>query len=137
LASYAQPDQAGNLADVPAAHWDFLEKVCVDWYQTDTHFFVHANAYPDLALADQPGFMLFWEKLGDPIPHLSGKVMVCGHTAQKGGRPLHLGHAICLDTWVYGAGWLTCLDVATGKYWQANQQGQQRSAFLEESDAVL
>ncbi|MCC6417828.1 MAG: hypothetical protein IT429_06215 [Gemmataceae bacterium] len=32
--------------------------------------------------------------------------MVCGHTPRKNGRPRHLGHAVCLATWVYGDGWL-------------------------------
>jgi serine/threonine protein phosphatase 1 len=40
--------------------------------------------------------------------------------------PVNLGHAICIDTWVYGEGWLTCLDVTSGKVWQANQAGQLR-----------
>jgi serine/threonine protein phosphatase 1 len=152
LASYAPPGGAGPpadvpadhpefveklRADVPADHWEFLEKICVDWFETETHFFVHANAYADLALAEQPGYMLFWEKLVDPAPHVSGKIMICGHTAQKNGRPLNRGHAVCLDTWVYGAGWLTCLDTQTGKIWQANQQGQQRTGSLEEDDSIL
>jgi serine/threonine protein phosphatase 1 len=56
--------------------------------------------------------------------------MVCGHTAQKSGLPRDHGHAVCIDTWVYGKGWLTCLDVATGEFWQANQRGQTRAGRL-------
>jgi serine/threonine protein phosphatase 1 len=56
--------------------------------------------------------------------------MICGHTAQKTGKPLNLGHSICIDTWVYGAGWLTCLDVDTGEYWQARQSGEHRRGHL-------
>jgi hypothetical protein len=29
-------------------------------------------------------------------------------------------------------GWLTCLDVISGKVWQANQLGQQREALIEQ-----
>ncbi len=116
------------------SHWRFLEEALVDWYEIDTHFFVHANAYPDVPLFDQPDYMLRWEALVDPRPHVSGKVMVCGHTPQKNGFPLNLGHTICIDTYAYGSGWLTCLDVKTGQYWQANQRGHSRAGRLVKVD---
>jgi hypothetical protein len=43
-------------------------------------------------------------------PHESGKTMICGHRVPQSGRPLLLDRAICIDTWVYGDGWLTCLE---------------------------
>ncbi len=130
LASYPSPADRATLNEVPDHHWDFLENVCRDGYETETHLFVHAGADPDLSLAEQPEFILFWEQFDDPPPHRSGKVMICGHTAQKSGRPLGLGHAICIDTWAYGGGWLTCLDVASGRYWQANENGESREDRL-------
>ncbi len=135
LASYGLPEHDRTMSLVPVTHWQFLEKMCVDWYETDTHFFVHANVYPDIPLTEQPSFMLHWDSLRgitNPRPHMSGKVMICGHTSQKTGVPLDLGHLICIDTWVYGNGWLTCLDVQTRKVWQANQRGEQREAWLDE-----
>ena len=66
-----------------------------------------------MPLARQPESLLLWEVFGHPAPHVSGKVMVCGHTQQREGRPLNVGHAVCLDTWAYGLGWLTCLDMAS------------------------
>jgi serine/threonine protein phosphatase 1 len=134
LASYSHFDDGGTLADVPDHHWEFLEKTCLDWHETDTHLFVHANAYPDAALADQPSYMLYWEQiLPTQTPHESGKVLICGHTSQKSGLPLNLGHAVCIDTWPHGKGWLTCLETRSGKLWQANQSGKIRSAFLDNS----
>jgi serine/threonine protein phosphatase 1 len=131
LESYAPPRTEGSLDDVPAEHWDFLEAHCREWYETERHYFVHANAYADLPLAEQPTFMLRWEKLlPDARPHESGKVMVCGHTRQQSGVPLDLGHAVCIDTWPDGAGWLTCLEAQSGKLWQANQRGEHRSGWL-------
>ena len=53
-------------------------------------------------------------------------------TTMVGGLPLNVGHAVCLDTWVYGQGWLTCLDVSSGQIWQANQRGQRRGAHLDD-----
>lgn len=123
---------AGSLTDVPDAHWSFLQDKLLPWFETDEHFFVHANAYSDLPLAEQPDYMLYWEKFDHPPPHESGKIMVCGHTPQASGRPLDIGHAICIDTQAYKpSGWLTCLDVASGRYWQANQQGEKREGWLQ------
>jgi serine/threonine protein phosphatase 1 len=130
LASYSPVDDAGKLSDVPESHWAFLEQTR-GWHETPSHFFVHANAYPDCSLAEQPDFMLFWESFNDPPQHQSRKVMICGHTPQKSGLPRCIGHAVCIDTWAYGNGWLTCLDVDSGRYWQANQRGEVRSSWLE------
>jgi serine/threonine protein phosphatase 1 len=97
-------------------------------HETDTHIFVHANYYPDLPMADQPVGMLRWETLRDMTPgrHVSGKTAIVGHTSQKGGEILDLGHLICIDTYCYGGGWLTALDVNTEEVWQANQSGEVR-----------
>lgn len=132
LRSYGSSLMEGSLNDVPEEHWEFLEEVCVDWHEIDTHFFVHAQANPFLPLDDQPLYLLHWEPLYDIAPHESGKIMICGHTKQRSGWPLNLGHAVCIDTWVYGNGWLTCMDVKTGKLWQANRQGEVREGWLEE-----
>jgi serine/threonine protein phosphatase 1 len=137
LASYdlAVPEAANLREEIPARHWQFLEEDCVDWFETDTHFFVHANVYPDLPLAEQPTYVLYWEKLTGPVAHVSGKVMVCGHTRQRSGLPLNLGTAVCIDTGIYEPdGWLTCLDVGSGRYWQANQLGKKRTGRLEEPE---
>ena len=130
-----EPRWASLAAGVPPTHWRFLED-CRAYHETATHFFVHANAYPDIPLAEQPDHMLFWERLNPELlrEHESGKIMMCGHSSQRSGKPLNLGYAVCIDTWVYGHGWLTCLDVRTGQYWQANQQGERdmRMDWLEE-----
>ena len=130
LNSYVAKGCIGHLSDVPDAHWDFLERT-KRYYETDTHFFVHANALPDWSLAEQPDDILFWEKFRNPPPHESGKIMVCGHTPQTSFRPLDIGHAICIDTWIYHDGWLTCLDPVTREYWQSNQHGETRRGDLE------
>jgi serine/threonine protein phosphatase 1 len=133
LRSYAPFDgDPGSLADVPEAHWNFLANRLLPYFETDTHFFVHANAYPDIPLAEQPDFMLFWEPFNDPPPHESGKIMVCGHTSQKSGLPAANRHAVCIDTWACGDGWLSCLHVESGAIWQANQHGETRRLWLDE-----
>jgi serine/threonine protein phosphatase 1 len=131
LASYSPFDDTGTLADVPDEHWAFLENHLLPYYETSKHLFVHAGAYPDVPLNEQPDFMLYWEEFADPPAHESGKMLVCGHTPQKAGMPRCVGHAACIDTWACGRGWLTCLEVETGQYWRANQAGQVRSDWLE------
>jgi serine/threonine protein phosphatase 1 len=131
LRSYACETAAGQLSDVPPEHWQFLES-CVDWFETESHFFVHGSVAPDVPLNQQPISLLRWEIFSDPPPHMSGKVMVCGHTRQASGWPRNIGHAICIDTWVYGAGWLTCLDALSGHFWQANQRGECREAEIDD-----
>ena len=119
---------------MPDEHWHFLEKVCIDWHETDTHVFVHGNVCPTLPMEEQLNLMLRWGAFDKTrsVPHCSGKVVVCGHTQQRSGLPLNLGHAVCIDTWAYGAGWLTCLDVTTERVCQANQAGRVRTLWLEE-----
>ena len=135
LASYgADMADPASFNKVPTAHWHFLEKTCVNWFETERHFFVHASVYPDVPLEEQPSFMLLWESLHDPVQHFSGKIMVCGHTRQANSLPRNLGSTICVDTGAHAPeGWLTCLDVDAGRYWQADQQGRRRQGVLNEA----
>jgi serine/threonine protein phosphatase 1 len=133
LASYGVAGQrTAGLRQVPEPHWDFMDKICVNWYETATHIFVHASLHAELPLPDQPEAVLLWEKLVAPVAHVSGKVVVCGHTRQCDGVPLHWGTTVCIDTGAYvEGGWLTCLDVNEGCYWQANEGGEVRAGWVE------
>ncbi|HEX3657686.1 MAG TPA: metallophosphoesterase family protein [Pirellulales bacterium] len=137
LASYGAGEDRAAFADaIPTRHWRFLKEDCASYHVAGAYFFVHANVCPDLPLTDQPDYMLYWERLEPTVwrPHESGKTMICGHSAQRSGRPLVLDHAVCIDTRVYGDGWLTCLDVRSEKYWQANERGEKRTGHLRMSD---
>jgi serine/threonine protein phosphatase 1 len=116
-----------DLSLIPKDHINFL-KGCLDFHETDTHIFAHAGYGPDLPMAEQDAGMLRWNSLRDmtPGPHDSGKTVIVGHTSQKGGEILDLGHLKCIDTYCYGGGWLTALDVATGEVWQADREGALR-----------
>ena len=133
LDSYRELGRHVSLDDIPERHWAFIESTTQLYYETETHIFVHANLHPDTELADQPELYLCWETLDrkQHRPHCSGKTMVCGHTPQKNGRPLVLDHAVIIDTWACGDGWLTCLDAGTGHYWQADELGRTREGDLE------
>jgi serine/threonine protein phosphatase 1 len=116
-----------DLSLIPDEHFEFLDG-CLDYHETEGHIFVHANYHDQRPMDQQPALMLRWESLRDtiPDPHHSGKVVIAGHTPQKGGEILDLGHLKCIDTACYGGGWLTALDVATGRVWQANRHGKLR-----------
>jgi serine/threonine protein phosphatase 1 len=51
LVSYSLANDELNIANIPNTHWNFLQNVCVNWYEIDTHFFVHANAESTLSLS--------------------------------------------------------------------------------------
>ena len=54
-------------------------------------------------------------------------------TKQADGKVRNYGPTVCIDTGAYAPdGWLTCLDVTTGRYWQADQQGHRRTDILED-----
>jgi len=130
LDSYAT-DEGVSMQSIPYSHWRFLEE-CIDWHETETHIFVHASLHPDLPLEKQPSEWLHWQAISKDWhkPHCSGKTMICGHTQRQDGVPLRLMQAVCIDTWAYGDGWLTCLDVETGEYWQATDFGATRQGQI-------
>ncbi|NLS97238.1 MAG: serine/threonine protein phosphatase [Planctomycetaceae bacterium] len=119
--------QTDHPGEIPGEHLEFL-RANVPIVELPSVFFVHASYLPKKPLAKQPPEVLRWESLREqlPKPHRSGKTCICGHTAQKSGEVLNAGHLICIDTWVYGEGWLTALDVHSGRVWQADKQGQLR-----------
>ncbi len=125
------PPLPRDLELVPESHFRFLES-CRDSYETATHFFVHASYDPDRELTDQPETILRWSSLRDfvPAPHRSGKTAVTGHTSQKRGEILDLGHIICIDTYCYGGGWLTAFDPVSRAVWQARESGLERTFVL-------
>jgi serine/threonine protein phosphatase 1 len=123
---------ASNFGDVPETHWQFLESTRL-FYETEHFIFAHASLEGDLALDDMSEEALLWRRVTESEPHFSKKTLICGHTSQDSGVPLDLGHAICIDTHVYGAdGWLSCLEPASRYLWQANQQKEMRGGWLDD-----
>ncbi len=131
MESYA-PEVTMNWKVVPDAHWDFMKNKCRRLHETETHIFVHAGVNAMLPLSEQSDDWLFWRRFDDAHPHFSGKQTVCGHTAQKNGLPGIKPGVTCIDTWVYGEGWLTAMDVSSATFFQANQRGELRTLTLEE-----
>jgi len=114
-------------SQIPERHIVFLEG-CVTYHETERHFFVHASYDPELPLDCQEPEVLRWVSIRfrPPGPHFSGKTAIVGHTVQRDGRILDLGHLKCIDTGCYCGGWLTALEVQTGQVWQADAEGRMR-----------
>jgi serine/threonine protein phosphatase 1 len=129
LASYGAEFRDDWAAAIPASHWAFFESTA-RFFETAQHIFVHGCLDPELDLDAQPDWLLFWEGVDRMQPHKSGKRVVCGHTPQHSGRIRDLGFAVCIDTAAVTGGWLSCLDVDSGKFWQANERAQTREGRL-------
>lgn len=125
LLSYAPAYRDDWVPLIPKSHWGFLENT-TPALETANHLFVHASLDPDADLAEQPAWLLYWESFDRIRPHKSGKRIICGHTPQPGGQIKNRGFAVCIET----TPWITCLDVDSGEYWQANERGQTRAGRI-------
>ena len=123
----AWPNKVREL--IPQHHLEFFES-CPLAYETDSHIFVHANYEAEQPIGEQNEEVLLWQHLAPkqiPRPHVSGKKAIVGHTPQVNGEILDLGHLVCIDTFCFGHGWLTALEVNTGQIWQADKHGELRT----------
>lgn len=118
-------------ARLPEEHIDFL-RTWTDYYETPEHFYAHGNYLARKPLEQQPWHEMRWESLRNfrPGVHCSGKTAILGHTSNKQGEILNLGHLICIDTYAHGGGWLTALEPETKKVWQTNIHGECREGKL-------
>ena len=117
-------------------HVRFL-KEARDFYETDEFIFVHASYDPNKSMSQQSNTTLQWQFVEPEKmrPHYSGKTVICGHSPQTGGEPLDLGFLKVIDTDCSRGGWLTALEVGSGRIVQANQLGETRVKF--ERDTMM
>ncbi|TWT83896.1 Serine/threonine-protein phosphatase 1 [Planctomycetes bacterium CA13] len=117
----------GNLKFLPQSHIDFFDSLG-DYFEYEDYFFSHAAYDPDTPFEHQPAELLRWYTLNDgfPAPHVSGKTVIVGHTAMRDGEIADLGHLLCIDTFCYGGGWLTAIDMYSRQTWQTSQEGHVR-----------
>lgn len=124
-------DGAQDWAErLPQAHWEFLDAT-QPYYEEGHLKFVHASLAPGVPLAQQSSQDIYWKKIdGDTSSYASHAKVLCGHTAQRDGKILNLGHTICIDTCAYGGQWLTMLDCINGRYWQSSTKGALRNGQI-------
>lgn len=118
----------GTLAGVPDDHFEFLCSLR-SHHETASAILVHAGYLPDREMHEQANEALYWNhfcRSNPPLPHQSGKTVIVGHTPQRNGRPLDLGHLLCIDTYCCGGKWLTAVDLDSREMWQADRSGRLR-----------
>ncbi|MDA9831582.1 serine/threonine protein phosphatase [Akkermansiaceae bacterium] len=118
-----------RFANIPDSHWEFIRNT-LPYYETEQVIYVHGGVGPKKPLVKQDPVNLAWRRFPDAKEHRSGKLVVCGHTIQRKGKPTDKGHTVCIDTAACRGGWLTCFNAKTGRYWQANERGQTRKKKL-------
>lgn len=122
----------GDPRRIPESHRDLLDST-VDYWDTPTTIFVHANLQPDVPLEEQHSVCLRWMHLdGRERPFDPRRRVICGHTPQSNGLPLVMPGWVCIDTDCQRGGWLSCLDVDGNHLTQANQAGDIRAFPLAE-----
>lgn len=120
----------GSFEDVLDDHWNFIRSAEL-YHELENHILVHAGLEAHLPVDDQDQETYYYQRFHAQQPHLSGKTIICGHTIQ-GDLPNNQGYAICLDTCAYGGGWLSAIEVDSGKIWQTNESGQSRVMELDD-----
>ncbi len=125
LASYGR--FTTQISQIDAAHLDFIGKTLL-YYETEHFIFTHAAYIPELKMEDQPQEVLLNHRLriSVPDPHISGKTVYVGHSAQRNGEIFSREHLICIDTYLYGGGWLTAVEPSSGKTLQIDAGGRFR-----------
>jgi serine/threonine protein phosphatase 1 len=129
ILSYDAEERQDWAAAIPKSHWKFIENTA-RYFEAPNNIFVHACLDCDLDMEEQPDWLLFWEFFERIQKHKTGKRIICGHTPQRSGQVKDVGFAACVDTAAVYGGWLTCLDVTSGKFWQANKDGKTRNGSL-------
>jgi serine/threonine protein phosphatase 1 len=124
LASYG-----GSLERIATQHGDFFRSLRAH-HETDKEIFIHAGYEPDVPIERCSDTLRYWSHFTSvPPPHCSGKRVFVGHTPQGNGNVLNRGHFVCMDTYCFGGGWLTAMDLDTDEVLQVNRHGHARRNF--------
>ena len=116
----------GSLEKIPASHKEFFHSL-LPHYETQDAIFVHACYDPHLPMEQQSEEIRYWTHISlVPPPHFSGKRVYVGHTPQPGGLVLDLGYLVCVDTYCFGTGFLTAVNVDTDEVIQVDNKGFRR-----------
>jgi serine/threonine protein phosphatase 1 len=116
----------GTLERIPDSHKVFLHSLRPH-YETRDAIFVHACYEASKPMEQQSDEIRYWTHLAAvPPPHCSGKRVFVGHTPQAGGMVLDLGHLVCVDTYCFGTGYLTAMNLETDEMIQVDKKGFRR-----------
>ena len=122
----------GSVAKIPSKHLDFFTSL-KRHYETEKEIFVHAMYNPQQPVHEQSDELTYWTHLPlpVPIPHVSGKRVYLGHTPQPSGEILNHPHLVVVDTYCFGGGYLTAMDLDTDQITQTDKHGHVRRVPIE------
>lgn len=130
LKSYKIEYNGNWMNQIEQEHWDFIDS-CLPYLEIGAFIFVHAGLEENKRLEDQDEHHLFFKKFEEAQIYDAEKTVICGHTARVNGQIADFGHTICIDTFAFGGMWLTCLNVETGAFLKANNEGEIEQGNLE------
>lgn len=121
----------GSLRKIPAKHIAFFQDLR-PYYETNDEIFVHACYDPSLQMREQQDMTIYWTHLPNPMPspHISGKRVFVGHTPQPFGQILNTEHLVCIDTYCFGNGYLSAMNLESGELIQVDRYGHLRRDAL-------
>ena len=125
LQSFGVTADLQYLKQIPFTYFKLL-KSAIPYYETQDFIFTHATPLPHLPMDEQTDNSLRWRfiPLDGQNAHISGKTIICEHSAQKNGKVYHQNGLICVDTFAHGDGCLTAIEVTQMMIYQAFLDGK-------------
>ncbi|WP_296404368.1 metallophosphoesterase family protein [Psychrobacter sp.] len=127
LDSFGLPATFEGAQQVPLKYQQWLNNLH-PYIETKDFIFCHGSPHPNKSIDNQDD-AIRWRKLDlNDAPHVSGKTVICGHSEQLDGDIWQQPHLICIDTFAYGGGNLTALEVIdqhTMRAWQVNKDSKE------------
>ncbi|EGF24208.1 metallophosphoesterase family protein [Rhodopirellula baltica] len=122
----------GSTGKIPKDHLAFFEALLPS-YETEQEIFVHAMYDPSCDVESQSDELTYWTHLPAslPAPHHSGKRVFVGHTPQPTGEVLRHTHLVCMDTYCFGGGFLSAMDLESETVLQVDRHGHIRRVPVE------
>lgn len=118
-----------HVNQMPAEHLDFIRS-SVNYWEDDTHIFVHANLDFRHPLDEQHPQYLRWERYTGSEPvYPSGKTVVVGHTVMPHGMPQSHAGWVAIDTGAFTGNKLTAFDTTNHIFYQADERGNRYPTF--------
>ncbi|MBS9778453.1 MAG: serine/threonine protein phosphatase [Gammaproteobacteria bacterium] len=127
LASFGLKPNKIGLAQLPERYLQFFREM-LPYVETERYIFSHATPLMFMPMNEQGREGLRWATFSptQQYRHISGKMVVCGHTSQDNGIPWIDKHIAAIDTYICGDKWLTALDMESYTVHQANRRGEYR-----------
>ena len=125
LQSFGVTADLQGLKQIPFTYFKLL-KSAIPYYETQDFIFTHATPLPHLPMDEQTDNSLRWRfiPLDGQNAHISGKTIICEHSAQKNGKVYHQNGLICVDAFDHGDGCLTAIEVTQMMIYQAFLDGK-------------